>query len=168
MSAGKKGAAARDGSAALAARPAQAEQRAAQAGLDRAARARVAAETIIAGTKEVLFPILATTVTTMVAFLSFIFLSGRLALYYVPLAISIATAMFASVFVAFGWIPVVLNQLWVPRLLRCWQRVVSKSTSGRSIRTNASAAAIASVAARTASLTWPARKKPRRGSGPGC
>ena len=93
-------------------------ERAASAGLDRAARARVAAETIIAGTKEVLFPILATTVTTMVAFLSFIFLSGRLALYYVPLAISIATAMFASVFVAFGWIPVVLNQLWVPRLLR--------------------------------------------------
>ena len=54
----------------------------------------------------------------MAAFVSFIFLSGRLALYYVPLAISIATAMFASVFVAFGWIPVVLNQLWVPRLLR--------------------------------------------------
>ena len=89
------------------------------AGLNReAARALVAAETIIAGTKEVLFPILATTVTTMVAFLSFIFLSGRLALYYVPLAISIATAMFASVFVAFGWIPVVLNQVWVPRVLR--------------------------------------------------
>jgi HAE1 family hydrophobic/amphiphilic exporter-1 len=92
--------------------------RAESAGLNRAARAQVAAETIIAGTQEVLFPILATTVTTMVAFLSFIFLSGRLALYYVPLAISIATAMFASVFVAFGWIPVVLNQLWVPRVLR--------------------------------------------------
>ncbi len=93
-------------------------ERAESAGLNRAARAQVAAETIIAGTREVLFPILATTVTTMVAFLSFIFLSGRLALYYVPLAISIATAMFASVFVAFGWIPVVLNQLWVPRVLR--------------------------------------------------
>ena len=35
-----------------------------------------------------------------------------------PLAISVGTAMFASVFVAFGWIPVVLNQVWVPRLLR--------------------------------------------------
>ena len=92
--------------------------RAANAGLSRRARAEVAIETIVAGTNEVLFPILATTVTTMVAFLSFIFLSGRLALYYVPLAISIATAMFASVFVAFGWIPVVLNQVWVPRLLR--------------------------------------------------
>ncbi len=87
-------------------------------GLDRSARARVALETIVAGTQEVMFPILATTITTMVAFLSFIFLSGRLALYYVPLAIAVATAMFASVFVAFGWIPVVLNQLWVPRLLK--------------------------------------------------
>ena len=26
--------------------------------------------------------------------------------------------MFASIFVAFGWIPVVLNQTWVPRLVR--------------------------------------------------
>jgi HAE1 family hydrophobic/amphiphilic exporter-1 len=92
--------------------------RAESAGLNRTARAKVAEETIIAGTQEVLFPILATTVTTMVAFVSFIFLSGRLALYYVPLAISIATALFASVFVAFGWIPVVLNQIWVPRVLK--------------------------------------------------
>ena len=92
--------------------------RAESAGLTRAARARIAEETIVAGTREVMFPILATTLTTMVAFLSFIFLSGRLALYYVPLAVSVATAMFASVFVAFGWIPVVLNQIWVPRLLR--------------------------------------------------
>lgn len=92
--------------------------RAEQAGLTRDARARAALETIVAGTREVMFPILATTITTMVAFLSFIFLSGRLALYYVPLAISIGIAMLASVFVAFGWIPVVLNQIWVPRLLR--------------------------------------------------
>ena len=93
-------------------------ERAARDGLDRAARARLALETLVAGVREVMFPILATTITTMVAFLSFIFLSGRLALYYVPLAIAVATAMFASVFVAFGWIPVVLNQIWVPRLLR--------------------------------------------------
>jgi HAE1 family hydrophobic/amphiphilic exporter-1 len=79
---------------------------------------RVALETIVAGTGEVMFPIMATTATTIVAFLSFIFLSGRLALYYVPLAIAVGTAMFASVFVAFGWIPVVLNQTWVPRFVR--------------------------------------------------
>ncbi len=87
-------------------------ERAESAGLNRGAIAQIAEETIAAGTREVMFPILATTLTTMVAFLSFIFLSGRLALYYVPLAVSVATAMFASVFVAFGWIPVVLNQIW--------------------------------------------------------
>jgi HAE1 family hydrophobic/amphiphilic exporter-1 len=92
--------------------------RAADDGLGRDARSRIALETIVAGTREVMFPILATTLTTMVAFLSFIFLSGRLALYYVPLAIAVATAMFASVFVAFGWIPVVLHQIWVPGLLK--------------------------------------------------
>jgi len=80
--------------------------------LSRSARLRVAAEMIVSGTREVLFPILATTLTTIVAFVSFIFLSGRLALFYTPLAISVATAMMASLFVAFGWIPVALNQGW--------------------------------------------------------
>jgi HAE1 family hydrophobic/amphiphilic exporter-1 len=92
--------------------------RAAEAGLSRRSKLRVARETVVAGTGEVTFPIMATTLTTVVAFLSFIFLSGRLALYYVPLAISVGLAMLASVFVAFGWIPVVLNQTWVARLVR--------------------------------------------------
>ena len=64
---------------------------------------------LISGTSEVAFPITATTLTTVVAFLSFIFLSGRLALYYVPLAVSVGIAMLASIFVAFGWIPVALR-----------------------------------------------------------
>ena len=64
---------------------------------------------LVRGTREVAFPITATTLTTVVAFLSFIFLSGRLALYYVPLAISVGIAMLASIFVAFAWIPVALR-----------------------------------------------------------
>ncbi len=64
---------------------------------------------LIDGTREVAFPIMATTVTTVVAFLSFIFLSGRLSLYYVPLAVSIGIAMLASILVAFAWIPVALR-----------------------------------------------------------
>ncbi len=92
--------------------------RADHADLSRASRARVALETVVAGTGEVMFPIVATTLTTIVAFLSFVFLSGRLAVYYVPLAVAVATAMFASVFVAFGWIPVVLDQSWVNRVVR--------------------------------------------------
>jgi len=92
--------------------------RAARAGLGRRQRLEVAARSIVAGTGEVLFPVMATTLTTMVAFLSFIFLSGRLALFYVPLAIAVATAMGASLFVAFGWIPMVLNQGWVKSVVK--------------------------------------------------
>lgn len=92
--------------------------RANQAQLTRAAKFQVVFETVVRGTSEVIFPILTTTLTTIVAFLSFIFLSGRLALYYVPLAVSVALAMLASIFVAFGWIPVVLNQTWARRLVR--------------------------------------------------
>lgn len=61
------------------------------------------------GAHEVAFPVLTTTLTTVVAFLSFTFLSGRLSLYYVPLAASVGIAMLASIFVAFCWIPVALR-----------------------------------------------------------
>jgi len=66
---------------------------------------------LINGTREVAFPITATTLTTVIAFLSFIYLSDRLAIYYAPLAIAVGIAMLASVFVAFGWIPVALRKL---------------------------------------------------------
>jgi len=92
--------------------------RADEAGLSRRSKVRVAYETIIEGTREVLFPILATTLTTIVAFASFIFLSGRLALYYVPLAIAVSTALFASLFVAFGWVPMVLERWWARPMVR--------------------------------------------------
>ncbi|MCP4292527.1 MAG: efflux RND transporter permease subunit [bacterium] len=68
-----------------------------------------AREALIQGTHEVAFPIMATTLTTVVAFLSFIFMTDRLSLFYVPLAISVGIAMLASIFVAFGWIPVALR-----------------------------------------------------------
>jgi len=61
------------------------------------------------GTHEVAFPIIATTLTTLAAFLSFTFLSGRLSLYYQPLAAAVGIAMVASIFVAFAWIPVALR-----------------------------------------------------------
>ncbi len=67
-------------------------------------------EALIAGTREVVFPIMATTLTTVVAFLSFIYMTGRLALFYVPLAISVSFAMLASIFVAFCWMPVALRR----------------------------------------------------------
>jgi HAE1 family hydrophobic/amphiphilic exporter-1 len=45
----------------------------------------------------------------VVAFLSFIFMTDRLSLFYVPLAVSVGIAMLASIFVAFCWIPVALR-----------------------------------------------------------
>jgi HAE1 family hydrophobic/amphiphilic exporter-1 len=92
--------------------------RAEESQLSRRTKLKVALEMIVAGTREVSFPILATTLTTMVAFLAFIFLTGRLAVFYVPLAVAVATAMTASLFVAFGWIPVALNQGWAAPLVR--------------------------------------------------
>lgn len=89
-----------------------------RAGLSRAAKLRVAFEMIHGGSKEVLFPILATTLTTIVAFVSFIFLSGRLALFYVPLGVSVATALTASLFVAFGWVPMVLYTRWATSIVQ--------------------------------------------------
>ncbi len=64
---------------------------------------------LINGTREVAFPIMATTLTTVVAFLSFIFMTDRLSLFYKPLAVSVGIAMLASIFVAFCWIPVALR-----------------------------------------------------------
>jgi multidrug efflux pump subunit AcrB len=93
-------------------------ERANEAQLSRRAKLKVAMETIVEGTREVQFPIFATTLTTMAAFVSFIFLTGRLSLYYVPLAIAVAIAMSASLFVAFCWIPVVLNSAWATPLVR--------------------------------------------------
>jgi hydrophobic/amphiphilic exporter-1 (mainly G- bacteria), HAE1 family len=86
--------------------------------LSRRAKMRIATETIISGAHEVIFPILGSTLTTVVVFLSFIFLSGRLALFYVPLGISVATAMIASIFVALGWVPMVLDGGWARSVIR--------------------------------------------------
>ena len=52
---------------------------------------------------------IATALTTVVALLSFIFMTDRLSLFYVPLAVSVGIAMLASIFVAFCWMPVALR-----------------------------------------------------------
>ncbi|MDY0111119.1 MAG: efflux RND transporter permease subunit [Candidatus Krumholzibacteria bacterium] len=72
-------------------------------------RREAARDALVRGTREVSFPIICTTLTTVVAFLSFVYITGRLALTYVPLAVSVAFAMLASIFVAFAWMPVALR-----------------------------------------------------------
>ncbi len=86
--------------------------RAGELDLSRRAKLEVAYHAILDGTRDIIHPALATTLTTVVVFGSFVFLSGRLALYYVPLAISVTTALVASLFVAFGWVPMILHRLW--------------------------------------------------------
>ena len=64
--------------------------------------ARGAAE---GGAREVVLPILASTATTLIVFVPFVYLQGELRVYYVPLAIVVALTLVASLFVAFTFIP---------------------------------------------------------------
>lgn len=58
-----------------------------------------------AGAKEVVLPILASTATTLIVFVPFVYLQGDLQVYYVPLAVVVALTLVASLFVAFTFIP---------------------------------------------------------------
>ena len=57
------------------------------------------------GAREVVLPILASTATTLIVFVPFVYLQGELRVYYVPLAIVGALTLVASIFVAFSFIP---------------------------------------------------------------
>ncbi len=74
----------------------------------------------IQGAKEVFLPVLAATLTTMSVFFSFVYFTGRMKIYYLPLAIVITSALAASLLVSFSLIPALS-----PRLLR-ERRMVKK------------------------------------------
>jgi HAE1 family hydrophobic/amphiphilic exporter-1 len=57
------------------------------------------------GAKEVVLPILAATLTTVIVFIPFVYLQGELRVFYVPLAIVVGMSLVASLFVAFSFIP---------------------------------------------------------------
>lgn len=57
------------------------------------------------GAKEVVLPILASTATTLIVFVPFVYLQGELRVFYVPLAIVVGLTLVASLFVAFTFIP---------------------------------------------------------------
>jgi HAE1 family hydrophobic/amphiphilic exporter-1 len=63
------------------------------------------------GAKEVVLPILASTATTLIVFVPFVYLQGELRVYYVPLAIVVALTLVASLFVAFTFIPALSARL---------------------------------------------------------
>jgi len=55
--------------------------------------------------RDVVLPILASTATTLIVFVPFVYLQGELRVFYVPLAIVVALTLVASLFVAFTFIP---------------------------------------------------------------
>jgi len=65
----------------------------------------------VQGSREVLLPVLAATLTTMSVFFSFAYFQGRLKIYYLPLAIVITSALAASFLVSFSLIPALSPKL---------------------------------------------------------
>ncbi|MCH6547663.1 MAG: efflux RND transporter permease subunit [Gemmatimonadetes bacterium] len=57
------------------------------------------------GAREVVLPILAATLTTLIVFIPFVYLQGELRIFYVPLAVVVGMSLLASLFVAFTFIP---------------------------------------------------------------
>jgi hydrophobic/amphiphilic exporter-1 (mainly G- bacteria), HAE1 family len=57
------------------------------------------------GAGDVVLPIFAATLTTVVVLIPFVYLQGELQAYYVPLAIVVGFSLLASLFVAFSFIP---------------------------------------------------------------
>ncbi len=57
------------------------------------------------GSSEVVIAVIASTMTTIIVFLPFIYLQGELRGYYLPLAVVIVLAQIASLFVAFSFVP---------------------------------------------------------------
>ena len=68
------------------------------------------------GAREVVLPILASTLTTLIVFVPFVYLQGELRVYYVPLAIVVALTLIASLFVAFSFIPGVASRVFAGRV----------------------------------------------------
>ncbi len=64
-----------------------------------------ASEAAHAGARQVLLPILASTLTTLIVFIPFVYLQGELRIFYVPLAIAVGMSLLASLLVAFTFIP---------------------------------------------------------------
>jgi len=69
------------------------------------------AEAAEAGARQVMLPIFAATLTTLIVFIPFVYLQGELRVYYVPLAIVVGMSLLASLFVAFTFIPALASKV---------------------------------------------------------
>jgi HAE1 family hydrophobic/amphiphilic exporter-1 len=62
-------------------------------------------EASVKGARDVILPILASTFTTLIVFLPFLYLQGEMRIFYLPLAVVVALTLGASILVAFTFIP---------------------------------------------------------------
>ncbi len=74
-----------------------------------------AADAAETGARQVVLPILAATLTTVIVFIPFVYLQGELRVYYVPLAIVVGMSLVASLFVAFSFIPALAAKILLPK-----------------------------------------------------
>ena len=66
-----------------------------------------------AGARQVMLPIFAATLTTLIVFIPFVYLQGELRIYYVPLAVVVGMSLLASLAVAFTFIPALASRVLV-------------------------------------------------------
>ncbi|MFW6084367.1 MAG: efflux RND transporter permease subunit [Gemmatimonadota bacterium] len=70
------------------------------------------AEAARRGARQVVLPVVAATATTAIVLVPFLFMQGDLRLYYLPLGFAVAFAIFASLFVAFTFVPTMTSRLY--------------------------------------------------------
>ncbi|UCE02906.1 MAG: efflux RND transporter permease subunit, partial [Candidatus Latescibacterota bacterium] len=83
----------------------------------------------LAATREVLFPLLAATVTTAVVLTPFLYLSGELRDYYLPFVLSVCFSLGASLIVALTLTPLLARWSFAGRSLRSSLRLRNDSLS---------------------------------------
>ncbi|GBE27610.1 Efflux pump membrane transporter BepE [bacterium BMS3Bbin03] len=68
-------------------------------------------EAALKGTGDVALPIVASTLTTVAAFIPFLYLTGELRIYYLPFALAVGLSLLSSLLVAFTLIPSLTVQI---------------------------------------------------------
>ncbi|MBN1151291.1 efflux RND transporter permease subunit [candidate division WOR-3 bacterium] len=66
---------------------------------------------LVAGAKEVFLPVIASTFTTIVVFVPFLFFQGTSRQLYVPFALSASFSLLSSIFVAFTLVPILSGRI---------------------------------------------------------
>jgi hydrophobic/amphiphilic exporter-1 (mainly G- bacteria), HAE1 family len=67
------------------------------------------------GAHEVVVAVIASTLTTVIVFIPFMYLQGEARLFYVPFAVAVASSLIASLFVSFSFIPALATRLLASR-----------------------------------------------------